>query len=81
MLGICDFMEDLEKISLKVNIHQEKIKSLEEFKEEHEEEHQDLYFEHKMNCKKIQLIENSLKWVLGIVLLAVLQGVLDKIIK
>ena len=73
-------MEDLEKISLKVNIHQEKIKSLEEFKEEHEEEHQDLYFEHKMNCKKIQLIENSLKWV-GIVLLAVLQGVLDKIIK
>ena len=74
-------MEDLEKISLKVNIHQEKIKSLEEFKEEHEEEYQDLYFEHKMNCKKIQLIENSLKWVLGIVLLAVLQGVLDKIIK
>lgn len=74
-------MEELEKISLKVNIHQEKIKSLEEFKEEHEEEHQELYFEHKMNCKKLEYIEKALIGLIALSGIALINSILDKIIK
>lgn len=59
--------EKLNDLDRKVYVHSEKIKELEEFKDDHEEKHETMNVQHYLNTEKIKIIEKALLSVLGIV--------------
>ena len=58
--------EKIKEVEEKIFVHGREIKSLKDFKEEHQEEHLQILFEHKINTKKLEYIEKGLFYILSI---------------
>ena len=73
--------EKVQHIEKELFVHKEKIKFLEDLKDEHEEEHQEFILQHIINTKKIEYIEKGLLSVLGICISTLLYAILNIVIK
>lgn len=72
-------MNEFHEIKNKVETHEKEINCLKDDLEEHQEKHNKLYIETKINTKKLEYIERALISILGIVIFYVLGELLKKI--
>ena len=72
-------MHEFHEIKNKVETHEKEINCLKDDLEEHQEKHNKLYIETKINTKKLEYIERALISILGIVIFYVLGELLKKI--
>ena len=59
-------MNEFHEIKLKVETHEKEICSIKDDLEEHQEKHNKLYVETRLNTKELEYIKKSLLYVLGI---------------
>ena len=72
-------MNEFHEIKSKVETHEKEICSIKDDLDEHQEKHNKLYVETKINTKKLEYIERALISILGIVIFYVLGELLKKI--
>ncbi len=73
--------EKIKEVEEKIHVHGREIKFLKEFKEEHQEEHFKILFEHKINTKKLEYIEKGLFYVLSICVSILIYSIFKLIIR
>ena len=74
-------MNEFHEIKNKVESHEKEINCLKDDFEEHQEKHNKLYIETRLNTKELEYIKKSLLYVLGISVTFFLTLALSKLYK